>query len=80
MGPSRNRPGPAPHFAELVADDRVVLAYVTGRHRQLVEEAMEQYRLPQPDFVIGDVGTTIYRIEPAGQLAARHVLGQADRQ
>ena len=65
-GPQPESPRARAAFAELVADDRVVLAYVTGRHRQLVEEALVQYRLPQPDFVIGDVGTTIYRIEPAG--------------
>ena len=50
-------------FATLAADPRVVLAYVTGRHRQLVEDALAQYQLPTPDFVIGDVGTTIYRLE-----------------
>jgi sucrose-6F-phosphate phosphohydrolase len=53
-------------FAELAVDDRVQLAYVTGRHRELVEQARDQYALPQPDFVIGDVGTTLYRIEPDG--------------
>lgn len=65
-GPQPESPGARAAFAELVADERVVLAYVTGRHRKLVEEALEQYRLPRPDFVIGDVGTTIYRIEPGG--------------
>ena len=47
-------------FAALAADSRLVLAYVTGRDRQLVQEALELYQLPQPDFVIADVGTTIY--------------------
>jgi len=53
-------------FAALVAGPGIVLAYVTGRHRQLVEEAMDQYQLPRPDFVIGDVGTTIYQVEQDG--------------
>jgi len=65
-GPQPESPGAREIFAALVKDTRVVLAYVTGRHRQLVEEAVEQYGLPQPDFVIGDVGTTIYRIERGG--------------
>lgn len=63
-GPQPESPGARDHFATLAADARVRLAYVTGRHRQLVEEALAQYRLPLPDFVIGDVGTTIYRLEP----------------
>ena len=65
-GPQPESPDARGLFAALVADARVVLAYVTGRHRELVEQAMDQYGLPQPDFVIGDVGTTIYRIAPDG--------------
>jgi hydroxymethylpyrimidine pyrophosphatase-like HAD family hydrolase len=40
----------------------VTLAYVTGRDRQLVRKAINNYCLPQPDYVISDVGTTIYEI------------------
>ena len=47
-------------FAELVAREEIRLAYVTGRDRRLVEQAMSNYRLPQPDFVVSDVGTNIY--------------------
>jgi len=57
-------------FAALAADRRLVLAYVTGRDRQLVLEALTEYQLPQPDFVIGDVGTTIYHIGPDGEWRA----------
>ena len=39
------------------------LAYVSGRDKTLVEEAMAKFALPDPDFVIGDVGTTLYQIE-----------------
>jgi sucrose-6F-phosphate phosphohydrolase len=52
------------HFAALAGRPEVTLAYVTGRHRVLVQKAITYYRLPQPDFVIGDVGTTIYHIGP----------------
>jgi sucrose-6F-phosphate phosphohydrolase len=62
-GPQPESPAARAHFATLAADQRVVLAYVTGRHRQLVEHAIEEYQLPAPDFVIGDVGTTIYHLE-----------------
>ena len=39
------------------------LAYVSGRNRKLIQEAIENYRLPLPDFAIGDVGTTIYDLD-----------------
>jgi sucrose-6F-phosphate phosphohydrolase len=41
----------------------VALAYVSGRSRALVEEAMEEFDLPRPQFVISDVGTTIHRVD-----------------
>jgi len=49
-------------FAALVGQDDICLAYVSGRHRALVEQAIDEFHLPVPDFVIGDVGTTIYRV------------------
>ncbi|CAG7857191.1 hypothetical protein MCAMS1_01928 [biofilm metagenome] len=49
-------------FARLTARPEVVLAYVSGRHRGLVQDAIWEYKLPSPDWVIGDVGTTIYQV------------------
>ena len=49
-------------FAQLVDQPWVSLAYVTGRHRELVLEAMAQYKIPEPDYVIGDVGSSIYLV------------------
>ena len=69
-GPQPESPQARDQFAVLAADSRLVLAYVTGRDRQLVREALALYQLPQPDFVIADVGTTIYRIEPDGNWTA----------
>jgi len=63
-GPQPESTGARAHFAALVARPEVTLAYVSGRHRALVEKAIANYRLPQPDFVIGDVGTTIYHVGP----------------
>jgi sucrose-6F-phosphate phosphohydrolase len=40
----------------------VRLVYVTGRHQQLVKQAIQNYALPEPDFAITDVGTKIYRV------------------
>lgn len=54
--------GARDHFARLVGRAEVTLAYVSGRHRELVESAITDYSLPLPDYVLGDVGTTIYRV------------------
>ena len=51
-------------FRKLVKCPEVTLAYVTGRHRALIEQAIAEHDLPLPDFAIADVGTTIYRIAP----------------
>ncbi|MEZ5543416.1 MAG: HAD-IIB family hydrolase [Pseudomonadota bacterium] len=64
-GPESESPLAREHFARLVADPRVTLAYVSGRHRALVEQAIFNYCLPVPDFVVGDVGTTIYQVGEA---------------
>lgn len=55
-------PAARAHFATLAAHSGVILAFVSGRHRALVEQAIEDYHLPCPDFVIADVGTTIYHV------------------
>lgn len=65
-GPQSESPAARARFAILAARPEVTVAYVTGRHQALVRQAINNYRLPAPDFVIGDVGTTIYRIEPDG--------------
>jgi hypothetical protein len=62
-GTQPESPGSRDHFATLVARPEVTLAYVSGRDRALVQEALERYQLPLPDFVLGDVGTSIYRLE-----------------
>ena len=59
-------PGARERFARLVADPDVTLAYVSGRDERLLREAIATYELPCPDFAIGDVGTTIYRLEHDG--------------
>jgi len=49
-------------FHALVASPGIALAYVTGRDRGRVERAIGSYRLPPPDVVVSDVGTSIYRV------------------
>jgi sucrose-6F-phosphate phosphohydrolase len=50
-------------FARLVSRPEVCLAYVSGRNLALVQEAIAEYDLPAPDWIVGDVGSTMYRFE-----------------
>jgi len=49
-------------FSAFCRQPQVTLVYVTGRHKALVEEAIKEYSLPEPDYAITDVGTKIYGI------------------
>lgn len=53
-------------FRQLVRREDVALAYVSGRHRELIAQAIAQFDLPAPDFAIADVGSTIYLVTPSG--------------
>ena len=53
-------------FKRLASREEVSLAYVTGRHHKLIEQAIADYDLPQPDIAIADVGTTIYQNGSSG--------------
>ena len=55
-------------FSQLVEHPQVTLVYVTGRHQQLVVQAIGEYELPQADYVIADVGSTIYEVTDKGWL------------
>jgi len=59
--------GPQPSSAGAVAllhrlhqIPEFMLAYVSGRNKTLITQAIKEYGIPVPDFAIGDVGTTIY--------------------
>lgn len=51
------------YFNKLVSRDDVSLVYVTGRDKSLVLDAIDQFQLPLPDFVIADVGASIYLVK-----------------
>ena len=50
-------------FSQLALRDEVTLVYVSGRDKLLVQQAIKNYQIPLPDFVIADVGSTIYQIQ-----------------
>ena len=47
---------------QIAEHSNICLAYVSGRDRKLILDAIEEFYLPMPDFAIGDVGTTLYRV------------------
>ncbi|MDO7596906.1 MAG: HAD-IIB family hydrolase [Pseudomonadota bacterium] len=49
-------------FSQFCSVAGVTLAYVTGRHIELVKDAIYNYTLPEPSYVISDVGTKIYQM------------------
>lgn len=51
-----------PVLRRLAENANIYLAYVSGRDRKLILDAIEEFYLPQPDYAIGDVGTTLYRV------------------
>ena len=65
-GPQPESPTARERFQRLVSCKEVTLAYVTGRHRALIEQAIEDYGLPLPNFSIADVGSTLYQIDSSG--------------
>jgi HAD superfamily hydrolase (TIGR01484 family) len=61
-GEAPESPDAAARFARFVSRPEVTLAYVSGRHSSLVQAAIEDYKIPLPQWVIGDVGTTMYQV------------------
>ena len=60
-GPLPESASARPRFARLAGATEVTIVYVTGRHLAMVQAAMEEWQLPIPDFIISDVGTSIWR-------------------
>jgi len=53
-------------FARVVAQQGLFLAYVSGRHLALVEESIQAYGLPEPDWILADVGSSIVQRDTPG--------------
>lgn len=65
-GPQPESPAARSCFAALVDRPEVTLAYVSGRHLALVEQAIAEFDLPRPDHVIADVGVSLYEAGEQG--------------
>ncbi|HER35255.1 MAG: HAD-IIB family hydrolase [Halothiobacillaceae bacterium] len=59
-GKAEESPDARSRLARLCAHPAVELVFVSGRDLERVLEGIEEWSLPQPDYIIGDVGTTIY--------------------
>ncbi len=62
-GQQMESPGARPLFRFMAGMPGVYLVYVTGRRKELIQEAVAEFYLPIPDFAVGDVGTSIYTID-----------------
>ncbi len=54
--------GARPVLCQLAENPSIYLAYVSGRDKKLILDAIDEFYLPLPDYAIGDVGTTLYRV------------------
>ncbi len=61
-GPQDESPQARGLLARLAGHPQIRLAYVSGRDKNLLLKAIEEFKLPLPDFAIGNVGSTIYEV------------------
>lgn len=67
--PLAEHPQTAKDLAELeqlIREHSLTLTFVTGRHLASVQQVRKEKALPRPDWIICDVGTTIYHLNAAG--------------
>ncbi|MBF0156325.1 MAG: HAD-IIB family hydrolase [Magnetococcales bacterium] len=79
-GPEAETPGVRQRFAALVNLPEIILAYVSGRDRDKMEQVVAEYALPRPDWAITDVGATLWNIDEGAWKRDRgwetHLAGQ----
>ncbi len=63
-------------LSQSLADAKVPLVFVTGRHLKSILRAIDQFDLPAPAWIVADVGTSIYNNDGAGGWQA--IEGYAD--
>ena len=48
--------------------DSVGLVFVTGRDPEFIVELTSRQGVPRPEYVVGDIGTTIAKVSPSGHV------------
>ncbi|MBK1721244.1 HAD-IIB family hydrolase [Thiocystis violacea] len=76
-------PGAIDRFNDLTHTQGVTVVYVTGRNLALVERAIAEFGVRRPDYLIGDVGTSIRRLQQGAWVLdegwVAHVRGTSPR-
>ena len=54
-------------ITDLIAEDEMSLLFVTGRHFESVMNAIHEYCLPTPNWILCDVGTSAYERRNTGE-------------
>lgn len=62
-GPLPESAGARPLFAEMIKALPITLAYVSGRNKSLVLDAIQEFKIPEPNYAITDVGSVIWTIK-----------------
>tara|TARA_R110002111_G_scaffold107801_2_gene166396 strand:- start:569 stop:1381 length:813 start_codon:yes stop_codon:yes gene_type:complete len=62
-GTQAEHPDARQRFNAFCQHPEVTLVYVTGRHKSLVQQAIKNYSLPEPNYAITDVGSKIYQVK-----------------
>ena len=66
-------------LATQLVQREVTLLFVTGRHLDSVLEAINEFRLPQPEWIICDVGTSLFQTRASGDLRACRSVSATSR-
>ena len=61
-GADPESPEARPALRKLAGRSEILIAYVTGRRRELIQSAIQTYQLPEPHFAAGDVGSSLYTV------------------
>lgn len=61
-GAQPESPDARPALRRLAERPEILIAYITGRRKDLVQSAVDEFDLPRPDFVAGDVGSSVYEV------------------
>ena len=67
-GSEPENPLARPVFTAVTSRDDVILVYVSGRSKELQQGAIEEWSLPLPEYAIGDVGSSLYRVDGGWEL------------
>lgn len=61
-GPQKESPHARELLRRVAQRPEVIIAYVSGRRKELQIDAIEEFALPEPAFGVADVGTSIYQV------------------